>query len=230
MRVSSYLLIFTALSTPFANAASLKTGNKILSTELDYALGIQRKLANSVLSIPRSLDDASPELKCLADTGELSGNGDGEYDPFSNLFNDLNSIIGVCDQGENEITCDFNKSDDMAANAKAECDNLGGKIVHDTIIVCSEDLSDEGVEQGEEVPDIVMKNFPLCLAKSCADDTKILDLMKAALELLEDVGGSDADISALESTFKGECSGAGTMGVGSLILAATVGIGAILVL
>lgn len=222
MRVST-LLIASGLSS--LASAALFSEKKTLN---EVAIAHVRTLQSATELQGRNLEempDFSEEAMCALGTMGANYTA-GTTDTALEEIND-----DVCD--ESTLTCDFSTYFD---SVDQECTSQGGKTITGSYTICEELFM---LEEGGESPggDITISGMALCVSPDiCPDDITVEGYMKGTVEFLEVFfdalsDGEDADgMDEILSTLKfaaGDCSASAGRGIGSLVLASVVGIGAL---
>ena len=222
MRVST-LLIASGLSS--LAGAALFSEKKTLN---EVAIAHVRTLQSATELQGRNLDqmpEFSDEAMCVL--GTMGANYTvGTTDTVLEEIND-----DVCDQST--LTCDFST---YFESVDQECTSQGGKTITGSYKICEELFL---MEEGGESPggDITISGMAFCVSPdSCPDDITVEGYMQGNVEFLEffidaisdGEGGDEMDEALTALKFAtGDCSASAGRGIGSLVLASVVGIGAL---
>ncbi|GFH47172.1 predicted protein [Chaetoceros tenuissimus] len=223
MRVSNLLIAFGLSHTA---SAALFSEKKTLN---EVAIAHVRQLQSaSKAAQGRKLDqmpEFSPEAMCVL--GTIGANYTvGTTDTVLEEIND-----DVCDQST--LTCDFSS---YFESVDQECTSQGGKTITGSYTICEELFL---MEAGGESPggDITINGVAFCVSPdSCPADVTVEGYMQGTVEFLEwfidalsdgEMGEEmDEVVNALKLA-SGDCSASAGRGIGSLVLASIVGIGAL---
>lgn len=221
MRVSTLLIAF-GLSSPAS--AALFSEKKTLN---EVAIAHVRSLQSATALQGRNLEempDFSDEAMCVL--GTMGANYTvGTTDTV------LEEINGdVCDQST--LTCDFST---YFESVDQECTSQGGKTITGSYTICEElFLMEAG---GESLGgDITISGMALCVSPDSCPDITVEGYLQGTVEFLEvfidamsdgEMGDEmDEALDALKFA-TGDCSASAGRGIGSLVLASVVGIGAL---